>query len=213
MMSDDVRARLAQAETALLDSIHLFPSLILEDDEISHYQIERLLKKVECAAVEIRTAAEETLPAYEETGKKAPYIPYTGRAEITEFGWIHLKLDGLLPSCRYQTSPLLVDTLNRLLNSLQEGGRKLPYFNKALLVIEEHCSLQNRTVYDQDNKGWKAIPNALKGAVVADDDQFSLEICLLSKQSEECCCHIYVMPREDASDFFALRSGNYGPFL
>ena len=35
-------------------------------------------------------------------------------------------------------------------------------------------------MFDQDNKGWKAIPNALKGLVVEDDDQQSLELALLS---------------------------------
>ena len=51
---------------------------------------------------------------------------------------------------------------------------------KAILIIDEHCDLKNRQVFDQDNKGWKAIPNALKGLVVEDDDQQSLELALLS---------------------------------
>ena len=42
---------------------------------------------------------------------------------------------------------------------------------KAILIIDEHCDLKNHQVFDQDNKGWKAIPNALKGLLVEDDDQ------------------------------------------
>ena len=68
-----------------------------------------------------------------------------------------------------------------------------------------------RQVYDQDNKAWKAISNALKGRVVADDDQYSLGVCLLSRRSSEAECHIYVLPVQDAGDFFFLRSDQY-PF-
>lgn len=61
------------------------------------------------------------------------------------------------------------------------------------------------------NKAWKAISNALKGRVVADDDQYSLGVCLLSRRSSEAECHIYVLPVQDAGDFFFLRSDQY-PF-
>jgi hypothetical protein len=41
-------------------------------------------------------------------------------------------------------------------------------------VVDEHSSINCRRVFDQDNKGWKAIPNALKGRVIPNDDQYSL---------------------------------------
>ena len=78
-------------------------------------------------------------------------------------------------------------------------------------MIDEHCDIAARQVYDQDNKAWKAISNALKGRVVADDDQYSLGVCLLSRRSSEAECHIYVLPVQDAGDFFFLRSDQY-PF-
>lgn len=68
-------------------------------------------------------------------------------------------------------------------------------------------------MFDQDNKGWKAIPNALKGLVVEDDDQQSLELALLSTSDSEAACHIYVMDADDAGEFFSIRSGQYGYFL
>ncbi len=71
--------------------------------------------------------------------------------------------------------------------------------------MDEHCSCESRTVFDQDNKGWKAVPNALKGRLFPDDDQFSLGIALLSTESEKAGCNIYVMPAEDAGEFFELR--------
>ena len=57
----------------------------------------------------------------------------------------------LLPHCRFQSPGYLADTITRLLDGFVENGRRLPYYKKALLVMDEHCSCENRTVYDQDN--------------------------------------------------------------
>ena len=46
---------------------------------------------------------------------------------------------------------------------------------------------------------------------MADDDQFSLSLCLLSQRSPEAECHIYVLPMADAGDFFFMRSDHF-PF-
>lgn len=100
-------------------------------------------------------------------------------------------------------------TLERLLDGYAQH-HQLPWFSKALLVIDEWSNIQNRRVYDQDNKGWKAIPNILKGRVLADDDQYRLEIALLSRQDEQPSCHIFILPAEDADAFFTLRSGTFG---
>ena len=88
---------------------------------------------------------------------------------------------------------------------------KLPLLEQALLVIDEYCDVDSRQVYDADNKGWKAVSNAIKGRLVADDDQFSLSLCLLSQRSPEAQCHIYVLPMADAGDFFFMRSDHF-PF-
>ena len=81
----------------------------------------------------------------------------------------------------------------------------------ALLVIEELCDVDSRQVYDEDNKGWKAVSNAINGRLVKDDDQFSLSLCLLAQRSPEKVCHIYVLPVQDAGDFFFMRSDHF-PF-
>ena len=52
---------------------------------------------------------------------------------------------------------------------------------QGILAIVEYCDYDNREVYDQDNKSWKMIPNAIKGRVVKDDEQFRLDIGLFSK--------------------------------
>jgi len=76
-------------------------------------------------------------------------------------------------------------------------------------VIDEHTGTQGRHIFDQDNKGWKAVSNAIKGRLIPDDDQHTLGLALLSAESELDVCHITLLDRADAADFFAFHSGDY----
>lgn len=128
-----------------------------------------------------------------------------GSIHVLEYGWLHIQLNFLLPHCQFAAPAYLHDTLTRLLQGYS-GRHRLPFFQKALLVIDEWSNLSSRQVYDQDNKGWKAIPNALKGAVIQDDDQYDLDIALLSHFSPEAVCHIYVLDAQEADAFFTWRN-------
>lgn len=78
------------------------------------------------------------------------------------------------------------------------------------MVIDEHSAIEGRHIFDQDNKGWKAVSNAFKGRLFPDDDQYTLSIALLStKTTQTVCCHITILPLEDAHDFFAAHSSDY----
>lgn len=170
------------------------------------------LAQAESLAIGLRTAYET---AYRDVsaGRDVPAAPILrnagGRISVNEYGWLHMELAMLLPHCQYKTPRYLIDTLERLLDGYAQH-HQLPWFSKALLVIDEWSNIQNRRVYDQDNKGWKASPNILKGRVLADDDQYRLEIALLSRQDEQPSCHIFILPAEDADAFFTLRSGTFG---
>ena len=171
-------------------------------------QMERLTAALERAVVLSRNTLESLRPCVEflQGGKPVlPYVAVGGTVRLLNGRWLHIRLDTLLPHCRFQSPGYLADTITRLLDGFVENGRRLPYYKKALLVMDEHCSCESRTVFDQDNKGWKAVPNALKGRLFPDDDQFSLGIALLSTESEKAGCNIYVMPAEDAGEFFELR--------
>lgn len=171
-------------------------------------QMERLNAALEHAAVLSRNALELERPCVEflQGGKPlAPRTDFGGTVRLLNGRWVHIRLDTLLPHCRYQVPTYLSDTIARLLDTFGQSGGKLLYYEKALLVMDEHCSRKTRTVFDQDNKGWKAVPNALKGRLFPDDDQFSLGIALLSTESEKAECDIYVLPAEDAGEFFELR--------
>lgn len=127
-----------------------------------------------------------------------------------DYGWLHITLNTLLPHCRYQTPNWLSDTISRLLDGYEECGKELPFYRQAFLVIDEHTAIEGRHIFDQDNKGWKAISNAIKGRLIPDDDQHTLSVTLLSTEvKEQECCHITVLPQSDAHDFFAAHSSDY----
>jgi hypothetical protein len=153
----------------------------------------------------------ETLSAGVEAPKiKPPTLPtinIAGEISVTEEGWLYIRLNTLLPHCRYKAPAYLGDTLTRLLNSLFARNGKLPFFTSAMMIIDEHCDLKSRRVYDQDNKGYKAVSNALKGRVFPDDDQFTLGLALISTPDENKSCNIYVIDAGDAGSFFSRRKG------
>ena len=110
--------------------------------------------------------------------------------------------------CRFQTPGWLSDTVKRLLDRYEAEGIPIPYYRDGgLLVIDERSDISGRHIFDQDNKGWKAVSNALKGRIIPDDDQYSLAIALLSTRSGENACGITVLDIRDAGEFFAWRSG------
>lgn len=171
-------------------------------------QMERLTAALERAVVLSRNTLELQRPCVEFLQGGKPVLPHTaigGTIRLLNGRWLHIRLDTLLPHCRFQSPGYLADTITRLLDGFVENGRRLPYYKKALLVMDEHCSCESRTVYDQDNKGWKAVPNALKGRLFPDDDQFSLGTALLSAECESAECNIYLLPAGDEGEFFELR--------
>ena len=180
------------------------------DGSCSFTQMERLNDALERAAILSRNALERLRPRVDFPQNGKPVLPEQtvyGTIRLFNGYWLHIRLETLLPHCRFQVPAYLADTLTQLLDSFVEGGMCLPYYDKALLVIDEHCDCRSRTVYDQDNKGWKAISNALKGRIIPDDDQYSLAIALLSTRSGENACGITVLDIRDAGEFFAWRSG------
>lgn len=121
-----------------------------------------------------------------------------GNIEVTDDGWLHITLNTLLPNCRRRVSSYISDTISRL---IQYYGHELPYFEKAFMAIVEYCNYENHNALDNDNKGWKMIPNALKGRVIEDDNQFVLSMGLFTKISEDIRCEIYVLPFDEAANF------------
>lgn len=166
----------------------------------------------ERAVLELRMLCERHSPGVGGYGKRPelPALCVTGHVERLGCNWLHITLNTLLPHCRFQPPEWLSDTIRRLLDRYEQNY-KLPFYPEpALLVIEEHCGVEGRRVFDQDNKGYKAVSNALKGRLIPDDDQFTLNVALLSVPSPENNCHIYLLELADAPDFFAFQTGEFG---
>ena len=124
-----------------------------------------------------------------------------GEIDITHDGWLKITLNTLLPNCKYKISNYISDTINRL---IENYGDNLPYFETAFMAIVEYCNEENHNALDNDNKGWKMIPNALKGRVIEDDNQFILSMGLFTKISDEMRCEIYIMPQDEGVIFMDL---------
>ena len=174
--------------------------------------LEQTMEHFERSALELRRLCEQYSPGVGGYGNRAraPAMEIAGHVEILCEDWLHICLNTLLPHCRFQSPIWLTDTIRRLLDHYEAQGKPLPRYKRALLVIDEHSSIGGRHVFDQDNKGWKAVSNALKGRVIEDDDQYTLNVALVSKMSKETACHITLLEQRDAADFFSLRSGDHG---
>lgn len=174
--------------------------------------LEKTLGEFESSVLELRLLSERHSPGAGGYGKR-PVLPtqsIIGHVETLGYNWLHITLNTLLPHCRYQTPAWLSDTIGRLLDGYEARHNKLPFFTEgALLVIDEHSDIAGRRVFDQDNKGYKAVSNAIKGRLIPDDDQYNLSVALLSTRSRENACHITLLDMVDASDFFAVRAGEY----
>ncbi len=213
----DLKTDMAQIQRLVGDAFTNTGGLVAMSDggQMSPERLQRTLEQTmeqfEGAVLELRRLCERYSPNAGGYGGKPllPAIEVSGCVEKFGYGWLHITLNTLLPHCRYQTPAWLSDTVKRLLDAYEAQGTELPYFKKAMLVIDEHCDIAARQVYDQDNKGWKVISNAIKGRLIPDDDQHTLSVCLLSTQSEENVCHITLLDRADVADFFAMHSGDY----
>lgn len=195
-----VRRSLQKANTlaALADGGKMRPEkLQLTLEETAH--------DFEAATLALRALCERNMPGLGGYGRKerpAYQLP-SGHIEIAGAGWVHMQIDTLL-HCRYLPAAWLTDTVRRLLTVYMQRTNFRLHFHQMLLVLDEHSDVDGRHVYDQDNKGWKAVSNALKGLVIDDDDQYHLSVHMMSSRSAENVCHISLVLPESAEDFFRL---------
>lgn len=216
-MMNDLRRDMTRIQQLVGDAFTATGGLVALSDggQMSPAKLQQTLEKTmaefEKATLELRTLCETHSPGVGDYGRRPRLSTQevAGTAQSLGYNWLHIRLRTLLPHCRYQTPTWLSDTIGRILDDYEGAGNKLPYFRKALLVIDEHSQIDGRHAFDQDNKGWKAVCNALKGRVIPDDDQYTLGLALLSTESTENVCHLTLMDVSDAADFFAFHSGDY----
>ena len=205
---------IARMQALVGDAFSATGGLAALADSASPEKLQKALEETsgafERSTLELRRLCEKHAPGVGGYGKR-PVLPRMETAGFVErfgYGWLHIQLNTLLPHCRYQPSEWLSDTIRRLLDDFEASGREPPFFQRALLVIEEHCGVDGRHIFDQDNKGWKAVSNAIKGRLVPDDDQFTLALALIAEKSELNVCHITLLDIAETSDFFAARASH-----
>jgi len=127
----------------------------------------------------------------------------SGTVEMINDNWLHLRLETLLPGANNLEGIKLVShAVTNLLDCYTGYLGYLPEYEQAFVAIIEHTSPDNGSSYDHDNKGYRAIPNALKGRVFKDDNQFTMSLGLFTvDNSSDPHCDIYVIPIEDIVDF------------
>ena len=132
-----------------------------------------------------------------------------GYVTVLDTGWLHIRLNTLLPRDHFfGGTAYLSDSIIRLLRHFRESGGTVPFYDQAFLAIVEHCDVETCHAFDHDNKAFQSVINALKGRVFPDDNQFELSLGLFTRLSPEICCHIYVLPVDEAGDFlFCMQAG------
>lgn len=202
---EEIKKDLGTVQSKVINALYPIANVItaelLTETYISN-KMKTITQSIEEACVSARNTAEKYRRLYPHEEKLE--LPNTtvsdiaGTIELTAEGWIHIKLNSLLPHCKYKNDAYLSHTLSRLLHGFEEP---LPKYEKAFLAIVEYCEFDGRRVFDQDNKAWKMIPNAIKGLIVEDDDQFHLDVGLFTKRSPELACHIYILSEKQICDF------------
>lgn len=178
-----------------------------QSPEKIHTLIDAAMQNMERCCIEMRLICETVRPSFPTLRLGcASYHTKEAYGEVTKLanGWLDIRLNALLPHCKTAGGTQYTsDTVTRLLNRFRDSGGELPFHEKAFLAIVERCPKEiKNTAFDQDNKGFKGVINALKGRLFEDDDQFSVSLGLFSIEDEDACCHIYVMPLYEAGDFF-----------
>ena len=167
--------------------------------------LDAAMQKIELTCIDMRRLCEEVRPVTPDfrTGRTSYHIKeISGEITLMDTGWLDIRLNALLPHCkRIGETEYIADTIHRLLDRFKDSGGDIPLFDKAFLGIVEHAPMEVSGAFDHDNKGFKAVVNALKGRLFPDDNQFEMALGLFTVQDEESCCHIYVMPFESAGDF------------
>lgn len=208
---NNLKEDIQELQNGIIKALQLASRLIMTSSSSGNGlndMMDDFLCSLEKTCVDARRTVERCRPAapFGEMGKKTSTISeVAGEVEVTTEGWVHITLNTLLPHVRFKTSPYLQDTISRLLD---DCPYQLPKFDHVFIAIVECCNNESRNAFDQDNKGWKIVPNALKGRLFEDDDQFHMSIGLFSELSDKSQCHIYVLPLEDFADFaFCLMDG------
>lgn len=131
---DTLKKELKYVQETLIRSIQAISRVSMSEsksEQVIDKRLGDILDTVESACVTARCVIDRyrIMKPFSENGKKEKIISkVAGEIEVTAEGWLHIKLNTLLPNCRYKTNSYIQDTLTRL---LEECDKPLPMFDKA----------------------------------------------------------------------------------
>lgn len=167
--------------------------------------LDAAMHQMELCCIRMRNVCEQlrpNVPKSENSGRLYYHREVYGSVTLLDTGWLQITMDALLPHCKVVGGTQYVkDTITRLLDHFCREGGVLPQYEKAFLSIVEYCPKDASGVFDQDNKGFKGVINALKGRVFPDDNQFELSLGLFTVEDPVCRCEVTILPLDEASDF------------
>lgn len=129
--------------------------------------LEQTMEQFERTTLELRRLCERYSPGAGGFAHRPalPYMDITGSVETFGYGWLHITLHTLLPHCRYQTPNWLSDTLRRLLDEYEACGKKLPFYSRAMLVIDEHSASSRLDAFNTRKRESPSIPSSCTASV------------------------------------------------
>ncbi len=144
------------ASSACVDSLLSIPP----DSGRFNNLLEVALQQQETACIEMRRLYDMVKTPESRIQKPADgnITEVFGKISVTPEGWVHIKLNFLLPHCRMTGATQYVsNSILRLINDAESAGKNLPFFSKAFVGILEFSPGEASDVFDHDNKGYKAV--------------------------------------------------------
>ena len=129
-MKDDIVRMQSLAADALSATQNLTTLANGADPEKLQRALEETAGTFERSTLELRRLCEKHAPGVRGYGQRAaaPEVDAAGFVEQLGYGWLHIQLNTLLPHCRYQPSEWISDTIRRLLDDYEVGGKQTPVF-------------------------------------------------------------------------------------
>ena len=131
---NDLRTLQQLTEDAAVDArkLMLLANSLKPDD--LQQQLEELCSGFEDAALQVRRLCERQMPGTGgyRRGKNMRPLEVAGFVERIGIDWLHIRINTLLPHCRFQPPTWLTSTLTELLDAYEHlSTDSLPYVDRA----------------------------------------------------------------------------------
>ena len=168
---NELKRDMARIQTLVGDAFNQTGGLVALSDggQMAPEKLQRTLEQTmdhfERSTLELRRLCETYSPGAGGYQRRRPPSNPCSRIRGTVRIWLapHRTQHIAVPIAAIRPRPGSAIPSTRLLDDYERAGCKLPYFQRAMLVIDEHSSTEGRHIYDSDNKGWKAVSQCAQG--------------------------------------------------